>query len=730
MVFVSSFLASIPSSDHDLAIASAFSSPSVNGTSLSLDPGLSAAQISQSEDYATLRADVDNPQSAISSLQAERVKTAELETPIFTVTQANLQLKKYDELNETFTKFQRETTGVIDLYKANVAALDNHTRALEERLKKLKTAATTPTNGSASGSRKGGGARAKPVFAVGTLPAPRTGKRAQRDDERRSGSAGSGSTGADGDHGDDNDPEIDESPSLQPSPAKRHRVEDSMATFAETSFGTDPGLSQFVGGSRIGDEDVHLDNVRATGTIDPSALTTTSAANVSPSLSRPIASLRRSTASKESSTPKLVRTSALSFGQAFRPGSTSMTTGGLSFGGGAPFEFCSPNNASTPAIMRSAQLHLPPADQSLDSSFAAAGFQFRPLFSFDAGDDDHSFVPPLSRPDFDGSDTTSAMIGDDEDDDLAISAMKSVRGGPPNAGPSGITGDDVDGLLEFAQIAASHPHHATITTPSKSPQKRKNNSSDYEPAFPIPKQTRRYVDDEFGYSMPARSMERTDENDVFVSLSPPATRYGTEVGPEMARAYANERWEGEVVMPFASALPVQGRAAAASPSKQQDDEAYNALPIKEQMALPAGPIKAYDAALSGVPGEELTGAVAAMRDGSAVGAASGESRTPSTDIMFALPQSPAESIGIQQSPAESNGAQRSAGLQLESSGVQQIPLESSGVQLNRLSSSVESVLLSGEAVRAASTGTGASTSAPETASTTATTVGGSTGPAG
>ncbi|KAF8290649.1 hypothetical protein DL93DRAFT_1086453 [Clavulina sp. PMI_390] len=404
-----------------------------------------------------------------------------------------------------------------------------------------------------------------------------------------------------------------------------------MATFAETSFGTDPGLSQFVGGSRIGDEDVHLDNVRATGTIDPSALTTTSAANMNPLLSRPIASLRRSTASKESSTPKLVRTSALSSGQALRPGSTSMTTGGLSFGGGAPFEFGSPNNASTPAIMRSAQLHLQPADQSLDSSFAAAGFQFRPGFSFNAGDDDHSFVPPLSQPDFGAPDTTSAMNGDDDDDNLAISAMKDVRSGPSN----GITDDDVGGLLGFAQIAASHRHHATTTTPSKSPQKKKINVNDYEPAFPVPKQTRRYVDDEFGYSMPARSMERTDENEVSVSPSPPATRYGTEVGPEMAHAYANERWEGEVVMPFASDLPVQGRAAAASPSKQrgkgfglgptdltmssdgertreEDDDAYNALPIEEQMALPAGPMKVYDTMLSGVLREELVGAVAAM----------------------------------------------------------------------------------------------------------------------
>ncbi|KAF8301326.1 hypothetical protein DL93DRAFT_2090820 [Clavulina sp. PMI_390] len=696
--------------------APTFSSPRVNGISSSLDPRLSAAQISQSEDYATLRADLMNSQSAITSLQAaldaERAKTAILETQIvtgrgratqlgediekerrtridenktfndrlFSVEQSNLQLKKYDELSETFKTFQRETTGVIDSYKANVAALDKYTRALEERLKKLETAATTSTNGSASGRGKGGGARSKPVFAVGTPPAPRTGKRTQRDNEGRSASASSGSAGGDGDEGNDG-PEVDESPSLQPSPAKRPRVEDSMATFAETSFGTDPGLSQFVGGSRIGDEDVHLDNVPATGTIDPSALTTTSAANVSPSLSRPIVPLRRSTASKESSTPKLVRTSALSFGQALRPGSTSMTTGGLLFGGGAPFEFGSPNNASTPAIMRSAQLHLPPADQSLDSSFAAAGFQFRPGFSFNAGDDDHSFVPPLSRPDFDGSDTTSAMIGDDEDDDLAISAMKSVRGGPPNAGPSGITGDDVDGLLEFAQIAASHPHHAMTTAPSKSPQKRKNNSNDYEPAFPVPTQTRRYADDEFGYSMPARSMERTDENDTSVSSSPPATRYGTEVGPEMARAYANERWEGEVVMPFASDLPVQARAAAASPSKQrakgfglgppdltmssdgertreEDDEAYNALPIEEQMALPAGPMKAYDAALFGVPGEELAGAVAAMRDTSAAGPASGE------------------------------------------------------------------------AVRAASTVTGASTSAAAAMSTTTATVGGSTGPAG
>ncbi|KAF8299630.1 hypothetical protein DL93DRAFT_2102917 [Clavulina sp. PMI_390] len=179
-------------------------------------------------------------------------------------------------------------------------------------------------------------------------------------------------------------------------------------------------------------------------TIDPLALTTTSAANVSPSLSRPIASLRRSTASKESSTPKLVRTSALSFGQALRSGSTSIAVGGLSFGGGAAFECGSLkayldtivatllqpenhktvpgvavgstfnlaywfiatsrqalNNASPPAIMRSAQLlelsH--PVGQSLDSA-SPAGPQIRSKFSFGAGNDGRPLLRPLSQPDF------------------------------------------------------------------------------------------------------------------------------------------------------------------------------------------------------------------------------------------------------------------------------------------------------------------------------------------
>ncbi|KAF8278639.1 hypothetical protein DL93DRAFT_2103829, partial [Clavulina sp. PMI_390] len=79
-------------------------------------------------------------------------------------------------------------------------------------------------------------------------------------------------------------------------------------------------------------------------------------------------------------------------------------------------------------------------------------------------------------------------------------------------------------------VAASHGHHATTTAPSKPSLKRKNNKSNYEPAFPIPKQTHRYVGNEFGYSMP--TMEHTDKHNVFVSLSEPTTRYGTEVGPE------------------------------------------------------------------------------------------------------------------------------------------------------------------------------------------------------
>ncbi|KAF8285654.1 hypothetical protein DL93DRAFT_2234600 [Clavulina sp. PMI_390] len=57
-------------SDKQKDPAPAFSSPRVNGNSSSLDPCLSAAQTSKSEDYATLRADLITSQSSITSLQA------------------------------------------------------------------------------------------------------------------------------------------------------------------------------------------------------------------------------------------------------------------------------------------------------------------------------------------------------------------------------------------------------------------------------------------------------------------------------------------------------------------------------------------------------------------------------------------------------------------------------------------------------------------------------------
>ncbi|KAF8295342.1 hypothetical protein DL93DRAFT_2161348 [Clavulina sp. PMI_390] len=152
-----------------LTVAPTFSSSRVDGTASSPDLRLSVAQLSQFEDHATLRADLIDSQSAISFLQAavdvERAKTSTLETQILTGWLRDIAC-------DTLKTFQHGATGVTNSYKTTVSVLDQYTRVLEDRLRKLATAATASANGNEGGCGKGGSAGPKPVFAVGAPLAP------------------------------------------------------------------------------------------------------------------------------------------------------------------------------------------------------------------------------------------------------------------------------------------------------------------------------------------------------------------------------------------------------------------------------------------------------------------------------------------------------------------------------------------------------------------------------
>jgi hypothetical protein len=305
-------------------------------------------------------------------------------------------LEKLAHLETEFAAFKRETNGIIESHKATVSALDQHTRMLEVRLNKLElvTAPQVP----------------KPDYEIGTPPAPRTGKRDRDGPELETGEDAGEST-----------------PSAQPNPSKRPRFDEveriaSPSTeesrhgdFGEEHGPVDPAASQDAPAPtreqpdsgvapESGSETIDIDSIFVDAgalepsqnapygtTVNPADLTKPSPQDTSGDLttsnaSHPIASLRRSSSSKESTTPKLVRTSALSFGQAlkappFNPSASSFGSAAL----GPSLGFGSPLSASTPAPSRD-HTH---ALLSPEASFGATS-HFQPTApGFDFG---HTFV--------------------------------------------------------------------------------------------------------------------------------------------------------------------------------------------------------------------------------------------------------------------------------------------------------------------------------------------------
>lgn len=308
------------------------------------------------------------------------------------------ELEKLTHLETEFEAFKRETNGIIESHKATVSALDQHTRILEARLNKLELA-TAPR-------------APKPNYEIGTPPAPHTGK---RDRDGREVEAG--------------EDEGELTPSTQPNPSKRPRF-DEMERIASPSSTTEPQQGDSGEGqgpadppaskdtqpptseqshpgnaSGSGSETIDLDSIFVdTGafgpsqnapygtTVNPADLTKPSPQDTSADLtstSHSIASLRRSSTSKESTTPKLVRTSALSFGQALKaPPFPSAPTFGAVLG--PSLGFGSPLSASTPAPSRDHARALSP-----EVSFGAVSHSQPTAPGFDFG---HTFVNPAFSP--------------------------------------------------------------------------------------------------------------------------------------------------------------------------------------------------------------------------------------------------------------------------------------------------------------------------------------------
>lgn len=285
--------------------------------------------------------------------------------------------ERITQLETAFASYQRETTGIIDSHKATVSALDQYTRSLEARLKTLELSAkpsAPPTS-----------------WEIGTPPPARTGKRDRQENGREEG-----------------DETVDESPSMQPNPTKRPRFDEvdqsaSPSAFLEESLQHDlqeeqapanlatPGTQQLKSPSKH----IDVDSIIAGGsrspigapqnasTINPAALSKSNVLSTSSSpSSRPIAPLRRSSSS---STPaKMIRTSALSFGQALSPSNASVGDFGV------------PMGSSTPVANRSQ------ADQSMEqaSPDVSFGTAFRPPvpgFSFSSPMVHHAFTTTDSK---------------------------------------------------------------------------------------------------------------------------------------------------------------------------------------------------------------------------------------------------------------------------------------------------------------------------------------------
>lgn len=389
---------------------------SISSARQALDTRTIISQVLSSEEYAALKSGLAESHVAIETLKddldSERTRANRLENEIEAERAAaktresalrsrlealetqppspqvlvpesasiSTELNKLAHLETEFAAFKRETNGIIESHQATVSALDQHTRTLEARLNKLELAAAPQVE--------------KPGYEVGTPPAPRTGKRDR--------------------NGVEPEGDVESTPSTQPNPSKRprfHEVEQTESPSIETprqdDFGqehdpTDPSASADAhvstsdqphpdagsGGEAVDIESIFVDagavgpsqNASQITTINPAELTKPSPQgagenSATSGASRPIASLRRSSGSKESTTPKMVRTSALSFGQALKgpPINPSLS----SFGSPAPgpsLGFGTPLSASTPALNRDHAQALP----SPEISFSVAP-QFQPI---------------------------------------------------------------------------------------------------------------------------------------------------------------------------------------------------------------------------------------------------------------------------------------------------------------------------------------------------------------
>lgn len=418
-------------------------------------------------------------------------------------------LEKINQIEEAFRAFQRETSGIIDSHKATVSALDQHTRLLEARLKKLELAVAPPPIGP------------NPPYEAGTPPAPRTGKRDQRnDDEPEEGGADKSATNGNGET------------SMQPSPAKRPRFDDIEQTTlasslleeslrndlreeemlanlvkgdvssADTEAQSGPDTQQLRGTSAPGSQSIDIDSISADGQTSGQAHITS--ANPSPQgtinpasfMGRPIAALRRSSSSKASATPKNVRTSALSFGQALKSNDTSLSNSSMSPTTSTtafpPLDFGTPFSASTPAVNRDQNQRQGPIPGSPDVSFGA-GFQFPSGFTFGG-----TMQPPaLPLPSTSSSAVTpsTSVPPSSEKDKNADEGEPDTRGGS-GAGPNVLS----------------------------------------SPAFPIDNQPRYSTEFDFGMGAGAETFD----------LSPPPspskrTNYGTEVTTPLRQAYFGDR---------------------------------------------------------------------------------------------------------------------------------------------------------------------------------------------
>ena len=406
---------------HPTAPSSTTASKSTKSPRRAVDKRTIISQVLKSEEYAALKSGLAESYVSIeklkndleseraranrleSGIDAERAATSARESALCSRVEAletrpppspqasgpepgpvSSEREKLANLETEFAAFKRETNGIIESHKATVSALDQHTRMLEARLNKLELAATPQVE--------------NPDHEIGTPPAPRIGKRDRN--------------GPDVEHED----ATESTPSTQPNPSKRPRF-DEVEEAASPSPAEEPRQGDHDNGEEHdpaeadaskddraptreqshpddialgpGSETIDIDSIfvdagasqdtQTITTINPAELTKPSPRDASEGpaadTSRPIAPLRRSSSSKESTAPKLVRTSALSFGQALKGSSFNP-----SFGPSAPgpsLSLGTPLSASTPAQNRDhAQALLSP-----EISFGTAP-QFQPGFNF------------------------------------------------------------------------------------------------------------------------------------------------------------------------------------------------------------------------------------------------------------------------------------------------------------------------------------------------------------